>query len=164
MEPLWTRSEDCPTTWRQRGIDPAAVSPHRPHDARHLNDVRPRRPDPQALLATASRLASTTRWRMSSPSSTRVTRPATTPSVRSPCTARPGSSSYVAARSSPSCLVSSRMFAHSRADGKWRFSGLAFQSDDVPPAAVPPALAVFPAACGSASPAESGPDSRGSSW
>ena len=26
-------------------------------------------------------------------------------------------------------LVNSRMFAHSNTDGKWRFSGLAFQSD-----------------------------------
>ena len=58
-------------------------------------------------------------------------------------------------------LVSSRMFAHSRADGRWRFSGFAFQTPSVPPAAVPPVLAVFPAVCGSASPAGSGPGNRG---
>ena len=50
----------------------------------------------------------------------------TNPSVLRPCT-RPARFIIRRCGSVQSCLfVSSRMFAHSRADGRWRFSGLAF--------------------------------------
>ena len=59
-------------------------------------------------------------------------------------------------------LVSSRMFAHSQTEGRCRFSGLSFQTTNVPPAEAPPVLAGSPSACVSASPAVSGRGSRGS--
>ena len=54
----------------------------------------------------------------------------TNPSVLRPCT-RPARFIILRCGSVQSFfLVSSRMFAHSRADGRWRFSGLAFHDAD----------------------------------
>ena len=54
----------------------------------------------------------------------------TNPSVLSPCT-RPARFIILRCGSVQSFFfVSNRMFAHSKADGRWRFSGLAFHDAD----------------------------------
>ena len=81
---------------------------------------------------------------------------------RSPCT-RPARLIILRCGSVQSFLsVSSRMFAHSRADGRWRFSGLAFQSAERSASRSSARPRGSPAACGSASPAGSEPGNRGS--
>ena len=61
-------------------------------------------------------------------------------------------------------LVSSRMFAHSRADGSGGFRAWRSRARSVPPAEVPPFPAASLAACGSANLAGSEPSNRGLSW